>query len=44
MIRVIQCRDISEYRIWLRFNDGVEGELDLERELERGKCLNPCEI
>jgi len=23
----------GDYRIWLRFSDGVEGEIDLEREL-----------
>ncbi|MFB3902959.1 MAG: DUF2442 domain-containing protein [Acidobacteriota bacterium] len=40
MIRVIECRYISEYGIWLRFNDGVEGELDLERELD-GEVFEP---
>ena len=31
--RVIQARYIEEYIIWLKFNDGVEGEVDLRDEL-----------
>ena len=30
---VIQARYIEEYIIWLKFNDGVEGEVDLRDEL-----------
>jgi len=40
MIRVIECRHISGYTVWFRFNDGVEGELNLERELE-GEVFEP---
>ncbi len=34
MIRVLECRYVTGYTVWLRFNDGVEGELNLEGELE----------
>jgi len=40
MIRVVECRYISGYTVWLRFSDGVEGKLDLERELE-GEVFEP---
>ncbi len=40
MIRVLECRYLSGYRLWLRFNDGVEGELNLERELD-GEVFEP---
>ena len=31
--RVIEARYVGEYVIWLKFNDGVEGEVDLKDEL-----------
>jgi len=31
--RVIDARYVGDYVIWLRFNDGVEGEIDLKDEL-----------
>ncbi len=31
--RLVEARHLGEYRVWLRFNDGVLGELDLESEL-----------
>ena len=31
--RVLEARYVGEYVIWLRFNDGVEGEVDLKDEL-----------
>jgi len=31
--RVIKARYVGEYIIWLKFNDGVEGEVDLKDEL-----------
>ena len=31
--RIIEARHISGYTIWLRFNDGAEGEVDLKDEL-----------
>ena len=34
MLHVIDVRPIGGYRLWLRFDDGAEGEVDLEPELE----------
>ncbi len=34
MIRATDARYVSGYVVWLRFNDGLEGEVDLGRELE----------
>ena len=31
--RVIKARYAGDYVIWLKFNDGVEGEVDLKDEL-----------
>ena len=31
--RVIDARHAGAFRIWLRFADGLTGEIDLEREL-----------
>jgi len=31
--RIVEARYAGDYRIWLRFADGVEGEVDLESEL-----------
>lgn len=31
--RVIDARHAGGYRVWLRFADGLTGEIDLEREL-----------
>ena len=31
--RVIEARYVGKYMIWLKFNDGVEGEVDLKDEL-----------
>ncbi len=33
MPRIIEARYVDGYTIWLRFNDGVEGEVDLKNEL-----------
>ena len=30
---VIEARHVKDYRVWLRFQDGTEGEIDLENEL-----------
>jgi hypothetical protein len=37
---VIEARYITGYTIWLRFSDGVEGELDLSKELH-GPIFEP---
>jgi len=34
MIRIVEARYISGYVIWLRFADGLAGEVDLATELE----------
>jgi len=31
--RVIDARHIEQYSIWIKFNDGSEGEVDLKDEL-----------
>ena len=31
--RVIDARHIEKYTIWVKFNDGSEGEIDLKEEL-----------
>jgi hypothetical protein len=31
--RIAEAKYTGDYRIWLRFADGVEGEIDLESEL-----------
>jgi hypothetical protein len=33
MPRVIDARHAGGYRVWLRFADGLSGEIDLEKEL-----------
>ena len=33
LARVIDARHAGDYRVWLRFADGLSGEIDLEREL-----------
>lgn len=32
--RIKQARYIADFRVWLRFSDGLEGEVDLAAELE----------
>jgi hypothetical protein len=33
-LHVKEARYLHNYVLWLRFNDGVEGEIDLAKELE----------
>lgn len=40
MIRVVDARYVAGYVLWLRFSDGVEGEVDLAGELE-GPMFEP---
>ena len=40
MIRVTDVRYVRDYMVWLRFNDCIEGELDLRRELH-GEVFEP---
>ena len=39
-LHVREAKYLRGYVIWLRFNDGAEGEIDLERELE-GEMFSP---
>ena len=40
LARVVEARYIAAYRVWLRFDDGLEGEVDLESVL-RGPVFEP---
>lgn len=40
MIGVIEARHVRDYILWLRFSDGLKGEVDLESELE-GEIFEP---
>ena len=33
ILHVVEARYLSDYVLWLKFNDGLEGEVDLEDEL-----------
>jgi hypothetical protein len=39
-LHVKEAKYLHDYVIWLRFNDGAEGEIDLERELD-GEVFGP---
>ena len=34
ILHVKEAKYLHDYVVWLRFNDGIEGEIDLEGELE----------
>jgi len=34
ILHVIEAKYLNDYVVWLRFNDGAEGEVDLADELE----------
>lgn len=40
MIRIEKARYVSDYKLWLHFSDGVEGEVDLRDELD-GEVFEP---
>lgn len=40
MMDVIEARHVRDYTIWLRFEDGTEGEIDLSAELD-GPVFEP---
>ncbi len=40
LLHVTDAKYLRDYVIWLRFNDGAEGEVDLEAELE-GEVFGP---
>jgi hypothetical protein len=31
--QVIEARHVKDYRVWMKFQDGTEGEIDLKNEL-----------
>ena len=33
LVRIVEAEYVGDYRIWLRFDDGVEGEVDLAGDL-----------
>ena len=40
MVRLVETRYVRDYVIWVRFSDGLVGEVDLRDELE-GPVLEP---
>jgi hypothetical protein len=36
MKRIVEAKPLADYRIWVRFEDGVEGVADLSRHAGRG--------
>ena len=40
LVWVVEARYVSNYVVWLRFNDGLAGEVDLGPELE-GEVFEP---
>lgn len=38
--RIVDARYVSHFKVWLRFNDGVEGEVDLSKDLD-GPMFEP---
>ena len=40
ILHVREARHVRDYVIWLRFNDGAEGEVDLKDELD-GEVFEP---
>lgn len=40
ILHVIEARYLHDFVVWLRFNDGAEGEIDLSGELE-GEVFGP---
>lgn len=39
-LRIIKAKYLHDYRIWLEFNNGISGEVDLKDELE-GAVFGP---
>ncbi len=39
-LHVVEAKYIKDYTLWLRFNDGSSGEVDLSHELE-GEVFEP---
>ena len=43
MIKPIQVKALERYRIWVRFEDGIEGEFDLKGFLSAWQSLRQVE-
>ena len=39
-VHVVEARYVRDYTVWLRFNDGTSGEVDLSKELD-GPVFEP---
>jgi len=39
--RVIEAKYIKDYRIWLKFNNGKSGEVDLVKKISWGEIFQP---
>ena len=43
-VHVVEARYVRDYTVWLRFNDGTSGEVDLSAELD-GPVFEPlCDV
>jgi hypothetical protein len=40
LVQVVEARAVGNFRVWLKFNDGLAGEIDLADELD-GKVFEP---
>jgi len=40
IVRLLEARPLGDHRVWLRFDDGLVGEVDLGRELD-GEVFEP---
>lgn len=40
IVRLLEARHRGDHRVWLRFDDGTSGEVDLGRELD-GEVFEP---
>jgi hypothetical protein len=40
LVHVLEARHRGDHRVWLRFDDGVDGEVDLSAELD-GEVFEP---
>lgn len=34
--KIVECKPRSDYRLWIRFDDGLEGEVDLSELVGKG--------
>lgn len=34
--KIVDCRPLPHYRVWIRFDDGLEGEVDLSHLVGKG--------